>query len=1749
MSAQLAGVALNPQNLVTLDINTSTVYTMMPPYQQISSGSYTMFIQPNSDVFMTTTDRGNLSTSYFSFSTAATVLLGEQARNLGMFQNGNDLAYCPLVTRITPFVSSGFGVAWSGTLWVAVGNGTCSIATSTDGISWTPRDMFNVITSTGYGVAWNGFLWVVAGYSGGTTNTNSIATSPDGITWTGRRNYIFAGNQQNPFLGAIIWNGAFFLTGNNNGSYSEAYSSPDGITWSVRGTTQYTYFYKVAWNGVLFVATLGTTTVSVVQTSPDGVTWTARSIVATNYSFGIVWAPTLSLWVLSCSNNGIVTTSYIQYSFNGINWVTGTGLSNQTAYIFDVQWNGTNVVAGGASFIFYSTDGIAWTQSTPSLNYIYALAWAPSLVPITGGTAGRWVANTVGNQFYYTNTNNASNGWTVATVPSGITAFGNNNNPYQCPFQITWNGTIFVACVYPANNFPNYYSFIYSPDGITWFAPNTQNTGSFFLAATGVTWSPQLNLWCATGNGYNSFATSPDGINWTPRGTSGVTATARGIAWNPSLNQWLVCGDATTNCIATSGDGINWSGRAGNNLMGYTYAAVWAPQINLWVAVGTAGYNTLATSIDGITWIGRGNILYNPLYCVAWNGTLFVTGGAGGIATGIVNTGTNAISWSTRTIPIGNVYGVTWSSALNLWVAVGQTTNSQATSPDGITWTARGNIFTTLGYGVAYSTQLNQLVAVGSGTNTIATSADGINWVGMTSLQALIYQVYAVVFNGQIWVAGGGGTTTTATSLDGILWTTRTNAITGYVYAIAWNAPNQTGSNIVAVSGYYWMAVGNGTCTYASSQDGITWTNRGTTALTTGYGIVWCPVQGYWVAVGIGASNNFATGVFDGSVWTGRGSLIMSTSARGVAVAITTLPSGFLTANNVYNYMLTTTMIVAVGGGSSSVIATSQDGISWSNQLGQGGIFSSTGAFGVAYSPSLNIWVVVGNANQHAIAWSGPFAATSWTGVTGSTLFTQGNGVTWNGIMFIAVGTGNFTTATSYDGKTWKGGAPYAVGGVQNFQTVGIRFPIMVAGGSSANTATSSTLAASYDGGLTWIPRGKLIFTTACYCVAWNGTIWVAGGAGTNTFASSTDGYNWTARGALLITSAVYGVVWSSSLRIWVAVGYGTSQIASSYDGITWTQRGGASTIFTGGYATAIGWNGTLFIALGAGSNSVALSKDGINWSALGLPFSAANAGNSVPSQSGIAWNGNLWVAGTSGTSAIWSSPDGITWTSRYNSSLSTSAITYGNGIFVAAAYNSTVCYYNTSPDGITWSTYSAYMEGYNILPFATFGIRGVCWNPYSKLWFMTGYDIGQTVAGNVTTMISNADPVNNSGNWLQRMSLPYSLTNNWTTGYGPVGIIWTGTRFIAAPSVAGGASAYSAALTSENGVSWKGRTALWVLTTFEYGTNVAYNPTYGIIIVLGGILPNTPSSYSGSSTTAIMWYSTDGGITYNSYTPSWPNNYVNTVNCAVWYTQGAYWIIGTALGNGSTVTGGYIFTSTNAYAQGSYTLRNSTVFAGTTGSVRAIVWNGLTINGSIVNFIACGQTTNILAYSPDGITWTGTGASVMTGYALCGVWVSQLNLWLAGGGATTAVVVKATSGGTSLTWATSMAVNTPLAACYGLATNGLVIVAVGNPNTASIAYSTDATTWYGVPNSSSLFGNGRSITWNGSIFVATFNVGSSAAPSTAFSVDGINWTSNNIFGTQSFCVAYQGPLDKTYTVNNAHWTGRTSQQNFRIIR
>jgi hypothetical protein len=149
----------------------------------------------------------------------------------------------------------GQGVAWNGSLWVAVGTGTYTIAYSHDGITWIGAAT-TIFSIGGYGVAWNGSLWVAVGNGSG----NTIATSTDGITWIGQGSTVMTAG------GPIIWNGT-----------------------------------SVAWNGSLWIAVGNSVSPSLIITSKDGIHWFGRT--STQISFGIAFN-SLRPYTLTIPNNG-----------------------------------------------------------------------------------------------------------------------------------------------------------------------------------------------------------------------------------------------------------------------------------------------------------------------------------------------------------------------------------------------------------------------------------------------------------------------------------------------------------------------------------------------------------------------------------------------------------------------------------------------------------------------------------------------------------------------------------------------------------------------------------------------------------------------------------------------------------------------------------------------------------------------------------------------------------------------------------------------------------------------------------------------------------------------------------------------------------------------------------------------------------------------------------------------------------------------------------------------------------------------------------------------------------------------------------------------------------------------------------------------------------------------------------------------------------------------------------------------------
>ena len=213
-----------------------------------------------------------------------------------------------------------------------------------------------------------------------------------------------------------------------------------------------------------------------------------------------------------------------------------------------------------------------------------------------------------------------------------------------------------------------------------------------------------------------------------------------------------------------------------------------------------------------------------------------------------------------------------------------------------------------------------------------------------------------------------------------------------------------------------------------------------------------------WVSVGLGTNNTIATSP-DGFIWSGKGTSIFS---DGKGVAFGKDDSG-------------KDLWVTVGSGDNHGIAISSDGIKWTG-LGQSIIYSG---YNVAYGNSL--WVSVGMGDKYSIATSSN--GKNWIGVTGSYdstsggIFSTGIGISYgkddlDKDLWVAVGEGNNSIATSHDGKTWSGLGKdiFIKGNSVTFGKNSLGKNLWVAVGEGNNS-----IATSYDG-KTWLGLGTDIF-------------------------------------------------------------------------------------------------------------------------------------------------------------------------------------------------------------------------------------------------------------------------------------------------------------------------------------------------------------------------------------------------------------------------------------------------------------------------------------------------------------------------------------------------------------------------------------------------------------------------------------------------------------------------------------------------
>lgn len=262
----------------------------------------------------------------------------------------------PVTARVSGTTNALRGVVWSGSQFVAVGEGA-TILTSADGATWIKRDSgattgptflavvwsgteyvlggFSILTSPdevvwtlrsslhAFGIAWSGSNFVAVGDAG------SIATSPDGIAWTQR----VSGTQDD--LHGVTWSGSQFVA---VGVAGAILTSPDGVTWTSRGNGGGLNLSGVTWSGTQFVA-VG----DVILTSPDGIVWTPQTSNASSLG-SVVWSGSQYLAVGSSG----VNAAGMQSSPDGVNWKAEAAAGSQYP-LYGVAWSGTSFVAVGAN--------------------------------------------------------------------------------------------------------------------------------------------------------------------------------------------------------------------------------------------------------------------------------------------------------------------------------------------------------------------------------------------------------------------------------------------------------------------------------------------------------------------------------------------------------------------------------------------------------------------------------------------------------------------------------------------------------------------------------------------------------------------------------------------------------------------------------------------------------------------------------------------------------------------------------------------------------------------------------------------------------------------------------------------------------------------------------------------------------------------------------------------------------------------------------------------------------------------------------------------------------------------------------------------------------------------------------------------------------------------------------------------------------------------------------------------------------
>lgn len=345
--------------------------------------------------------------------------------------------------------------------------------------------------------------------------------------------------------------------------------------------------------------------------------------------------------------------------------------------------------------------------------------------------------------------------------------------------------------------------------------------------------SPSLSLSGLTvaadnGDKYRVIASSPSAASVTSSAaTLSVVAPVITITQQPT-NQTAVSGDATFSVAAASSPAATlayqWQ-RGALNFAAITPTQITAeePWVNVaygnGVFVAASSYRTaVARSSDGVAWATSGDVIGASAdwRTIKYVGGLFVMPA---YRSNQLPTSADGLTWNIRTLPSqGGSIGPFWNDVAygnGVFVIIMYDSMDFARSTDGVNWSSAAvsgspKQWWAVGHGAG------KFVAI-SGFGETTNSANGQSWSAGPNLPSLPNQSTngrwaAMTFGKDRFVAVASNTAIAATSDDGLSWTQR-------------SLPATANWQSVSYGGGYFFALATGNVA-ATSQDGITWTQR-----------------------------------------------------------------------------------------------------------------------------------------------------------------------------------------------------------------------------------------------------------------------------------------------------------------------------------------------------------------------------------------------------------------------------------------------------------------------------------------------------------------------------------------------------------------------------------------------------------------------------------------------------------------------------------------------------------------------------------------------------------------------------------------------------------------------------------------------------------------------------------------------------------------------------------------------------------